>query len=55
MARQVYPAEFRRRVLELVGSGRRIADVAADLGISTPSCHPMMRFPSTYLVTLLWS
>jgi putative transposase len=33
MARR-YPPEFRRRVLDLIGSGRRIADVARDLGVS---------------------
>lgn len=29
-----YPPEFRRKVLDLVGAGRRIAQVAADLDIS---------------------
>ena len=39
MARQGYPAEFRRRVLELVASGRKIAEVAADLGISEQTIY----------------
>lgn len=39
MARQGYPAEFRRRVLELVASGRKIADVASDLGISEQTIY----------------
>src|SRR6188472_1960428 len=29
-----YPPEFRRRVLDLVASGRRVTDVARDLGVS---------------------
>ena len=33
MARRGYPAEFRRRVLDLTASGRRVADVARDLGV----------------------
>ena len=43
MARQGYPAEFRRRVLELVGSGRKIADVATDLGISEQTIYSWRR------------
>jgi transposase len=33
MARR-YPPEFRRRVLDLIASGRKVADVARDLGVS---------------------
>jgi transposase-like protein len=29
-----YPPEFRRRVLDLIASGRKVADVARDLGVS---------------------
>src|SRR5207253_4076771 len=29
-----YPPEFRRRVLDLIASGRKVADVASDLGVS---------------------
>lgn len=43
MARQGYPAEFRRRVLELVASGRKIADVAVDLGISDQTIYSWRR------------
>jgi transposase-like protein len=43
MARQGYPAEFRRRVLELIGSGRKIADVAVDLGISEQTIYSWRR------------
>src|SRR5919106_1242850 len=35
MGRRGYPLEFRRRVLDLIEAGRRVADVARDLGIST--------------------
>ena len=29
-----YPAEFRRRVLDLVAEGRKVTEVAQDLGLS---------------------
>ena len=29
-----YPPEFRRKVLDLFGAGRKVADVAADLGVT---------------------
>ena len=34
MGARGYPAEFRRRVIELIDAGRKVAEVAADLGIS---------------------
>ena len=34
MGRRGYPAEFRQRVLKLVASGRKVHEVARDLGIS---------------------
>jgi transposase-like protein len=34
MGRRGYPAEFRLRVLDLVEAGRRVAEVAQDLGIT---------------------
>lgn len=34
MGRRGYPAGFRRRVLDLVEAGRRVAEVAQDLGIT---------------------
>jgi transposase len=34
-----HPAEFRRRALDLVLSGRPVAQVAADLGISTQAIY----------------
>ena len=34
MGRRGYSAEFRQRVLDLVAAGRKVTDVARDLGIS---------------------
>jgi transposase-like protein len=39
MARCGYPPEFRARVLELVESGRKVVDVARDLGISNQTIY----------------
>lgn len=43
MGRRGYPPEFRRRVLDLVASGRSVADVARDLGISEESIYTWRR------------
>lgn len=43
MGRRGYPPEFRRRVLDLVASGRSVADVARDLGISEESVYTWRR------------
>ena len=34
-----YPPEFRHRVLDLIASGRKIADVARDLGVSDQTIY----------------
>ncbi len=34
-----YPLEFRRRVIDLVESGRPVAEVAADLGVSDQTVY----------------
>jgi transposase-like protein len=34
-----YPSEFRRRVLDLVASGRSVASIAADLGVSDQTIY----------------
>src|SRR4051794_21760075 len=34
-----YPSEFRRKVLDLVAAGRRVAQVAADLDISEQTIY----------------
>ena len=39
MAPRGYPAEFRRRVIDLVEAGRPVAVVAAELGISDQSIY----------------
>ena len=43
MARRGYPPEFRRRVVELVEGGRKVAEVAADLGISEQTIYTWRR------------
>jgi len=39
VGRRGYPPEFRRKTLDLVASGRSIAEVAAVLGISAESIY----------------
>ncbi len=39
MGRRGYPAEFRRRVLDLLASGRRVTDLCRDLGISSQTIY----------------
>lgn len=43
MGRRGYPAEFRRRVLKLVESGKRVAELAKDLGISQQTIYEWRR------------
>jgi transposase len=43
MGRPGYPAEFRRRVLDLLAAGRRVASVAHDLGISDQTIYNWRR------------
>jgi transposase len=43
MGRRGYPAEFRRRVLDLVAGGRRVSDIAKDLGISDQTVYDWRR------------
>lgn len=43
MSRRGYPPEFRRRVLDLVEAGRKIAEVAEDLGISDQTIYSWRR------------
>ena len=43
MARKGYPAEFRQRVLELVASGRKVVDVARDLGVTEQTIYNWRR------------
>ena len=39
MGRRGYSAEFRRRVVDLVAAGRKVADVARELGISDQTLY----------------
>jgi len=41
--RRGYPAEFRRRVIDLLGTGRKVADVARDLGLSEQAVYGWRR------------
>ena len=43
MGRRAYPAELRRRALDLIAAGRRVADVARDLGISDQTLYDWRR------------
>ena len=43
MARRGYPPEFRRKVLDLVQTGRPIAEIAQAPGISTQSIYTWRR------------
>ncbi len=43
MGRRGYPAEFRRKVLDLVESGRPVAEVAKALGISDQTIYTWRR------------
>ena len=43
MGRKGYPAQFRRRALDLVAAGRPITDVARDLDISSQSIYRWQR------------
>ncbi len=43
MGRRGYPPEFRRKVVDLVESGRSVAEVAGDLGISEQSIYVWRR------------
>ena len=43
MGARGYPVEFRRRVIELIDAGRKVAEVAADLGISDQTIYTWRR------------
>ena len=43
MGKRGYPPEFRRRVLDLVEAGRKVAEVADDLGISDQTIYNWRR------------
>ena len=39
MGRRGYPPEFRRRVLDLLAAGRRVTDLARNLGVSDQTIY----------------
>ena len=39
MGRRGYPPEFRRRVLDLLAAGRRVADLARDVGVTNQTTY----------------
>ena len=41
--RRGYPAEFRRRVIDLLATGQKVADLARDLGISEQAIYGWRR------------
>lgn len=43
MARRGYPAEFRRRVIDLVERGKKVAEVARDLEVSEQTVYVWRR------------
>src|SRR5450759_5565329 len=43
MGRLGYPPEFRRRVLDLLAAGRKVADLARDLGVSDQTIYTWRR------------
>ena len=43
MGRRGYPPEFRRKVLDLVASGRKVSEVAFDLEISGQTIYCWLR------------
>jgi transposase len=43
LGRRGYPAEFRRKVLDLLASGRHVTDLARDLGISSQTIYDWRR------------
>lgn len=43
MGRRGYPPEFRRRVLDLIDAGRKVTDIARDLGISDQTIYNWRR------------
>lgn len=43
MGRRGYPTEFRRRVLDLLAAGRRVTDLARDLGVSDQTIYTWRR------------
>jgi len=43
MGRRGYPPEFRRKVLDLIAAGRRVTDLARDLGVTNQTIYAWRR------------
>jgi hypothetical protein len=43
MGRRGYPTEFRQRVLDLVAAGRKVVDLARELGVSDQTIYTRRR------------
>ena len=43
MARRGYPSEFRRRIVQLVEGGRKVADVSAEFEVSQQTIYTWRR------------
>src|ERR1700730_8663189 len=43
MGRTGYPAEFRRRVVDLIAAGRKVREVTRDLGVSDQTIYSWRR------------
>jgi len=43
MARRGYPPEFRRRVVDLVEGGKKVSEVASELGVSQQTIYVWRR------------
>ena len=43
MARRGYPPEFRRRVVDLVEGGRKVSEIASELGVSEQTIYVWRR------------
>jgi len=43
MARRGYPPEFRRRVVDLLEAGRKISEIALELGVSQQTIYVWRR------------
>jgi transposase-like protein len=43
MARRGYPSEFRRRVIDLVEGGRKVAEIAVELEVSEQTIYTWRR------------
>jgi transposase-like protein len=48
MARRGYPPEFRRRVVDLIEGGKKVSEVASELGVSQQTIYVWRRQARIY-------